>query len=156
MRIPLKFVLDCEPDAAWLALRSPAVFRAVAGPFSTFESLEAGGFPAIWTAGPHPVKATALGIFAMGRQVIDISFDERADGVRIVRDSGGGTSGALAVITRWQHSMSVEPTPDGRTLYRDELVFGAGAATLPVWLSLWIFWQWRGVRIRQLAHGWRV
>ncbi len=26
-------ILDCDPDAAWRALRSPAVFREVSSPF---------------------------------------------------------------------------------------------------------------------------
>jgi hypothetical protein len=156
MRIFLKFVLDCEPDAAWSALRSPAVFRAVARPFTTFESLEPAGFPAVWTAGPHPVRAKALGLFGMGDQTIDISFVERPDGVRIVIDSGGATSGPLTLITYWRHSMAVSPAPGGGTLYRDQLVFRAGFATPVAWFGLWVFWQWRGARIRRLANDWRV
>jgi hypothetical protein len=156
MRILLKFVLDCDPDAAWGALQSPAVFRAVAAPFTTFRSLEPTGFPVRWSAGPHPVRSRAFGLVDIGEQIIDLSFEERADGVRLVRDSGGGTAGALAIVTRWRHTMAVAPTADGRTLYRDQLVMGAGALTLPVWVGLWVFWQWRGLRIRRLSRYWRA
>jgi hypothetical protein len=156
MRILLKFPLDCDPDAAWKALRSPTVFRAVAAPWLTFQSREPDGFPAEWTAGGHPVSAKALGLLPVGDQVIDLSFEERSDGVKLVRDYGGGTSGALAVVTTWRHTMAVAPSADGRTLYRDRLIVGAGLATLPVWFGMWLFWQWRGLRIRQLAPGWRA
>jgi hypothetical protein len=156
MRILLRFELDCTPDAAWLALRSPAVFRAVAAPLTTFSSREPDGFPTVWSAGEHPALGRAFGLVPVGEQIIDISTEERADGVRIVHDDGRGTSGALAAITVWHHSMAVSAIDDERTLYRDQLVFRAGILTLPVWAGLWLFWQWRGLRIRQLAPAWRA
>jgi hypothetical protein len=156
MRILLRFVLDCDADAAWRALRSPDVFRAVAGPWMTFESLEPGGFPGLWPAGEHPVRAKALGLVDVGEQNIDISFAERRGGVRLVRDFGGGVSGPLAVVTTWRHTMAVSSTEDGRTLYRDQLVVGAGLLTLPVWFGMWLFWQWRGLRIKALSTSWRA
>ncbi len=155
MRILLKFVLDCPADAAWWALRSPAVFRAVGRPFVTFQSLEQDGFPETWKAGVHPVSAKALGRLPMGEQIIDLSYPRRRDGVRMEVDSGGALNGAMSVITHWHHTMAVAATADGRTLYRDQLVFRAGLMTLVVWPVLWAFWQWRGRRIRQLSRDWR-
>jgi hypothetical protein len=90
-----------------------------------------------------------------GEQIIDLSFEERP-GVRLVHDFGRAVSGPLAVVTTWRHTMAVSPLPEHRTLYRDRLVVSAGAATLPVWLGLWAFWQWRGFRIRQLSAHWRA
>jgi hypothetical protein len=155
VRILLKFVLDCPPDAAWWALRSPAVFRAVGRPLVTFQSLEKDGFPEVWSAGPHPVRAKAFGRLNMGDQVIDLSYPRKRTGVRMEVDSGIGLTGAMSLITRWHHTMAVSATDDGRTLYRDQLVFRAGAMTLLVWPALWAFWQWRGRRIRRLSRDWR-
>lgn len=70
-------------------------------------------------------------------------------------DSGGALNGAMSVITRWQHTMAVSETEDGRTLYRDQLKFGAGPLTILMWPALWAFWQWRGRRIRRLSRDWR-
>jgi hypothetical protein len=155
VRILLKFVLDCPPDAAWWALRSPAVFRAVGRPLVTFQSLEKDGFPDTWSAGIHPVKAKAFGRLNLGEQLIDLSYPRRRDGVRMEVDSGGALNGVMSVITRWHHSMAVSPTEDGRTLYRDELKFSAGLLTIVMWPVLWASWQWRGRRIRQLSRDWR-
>jgi hypothetical protein len=155
VRILLKFVLDCPPDAAWWALRSPAVFRAVARPLVTFESLEKDGFPEVWGRGIHPVRAKALGRLPMGEQLIDLSYPPPRAGVRRQVDSGGALNGAMSVITRWKHTMAVSATGNGQTLYRDQLVFGAGPLTLLIWPALWAFWQWRGRRIRQLSRDWR-
>jgi len=154
MRVLLKLVLDCPPDDAWRAIRSSKVFRQVSGPFTTFESLEVGGFPDLWPEGEHPVRVKAFGIVPMGDQLIDISLPQRSDGVRVVRDFGRGLSGRLAAVTLWQHTMAVSPARDGRTLYRDQLRFEAGAMTLPLWVIFWVFWQWRALQLRRLASGW--
>lgn len=153
MRIHLKLVLDCSPDAAWRALRDPVVFRAVSWPLTTFTSLEPGGFPELWGPGEHPVRGRAFGLLPMGDQIIDISFPPAPPGVRWVRDSGRGLSGPLALVTSWRHTMAVSATADNRTLYRDELVFGAGALTPLLVPVFWAFWQWRGTRLKRLAAG---
>ena len=154
MRILLKLVLDCPPDAAWRAIRSPEVFRQVSAPLTTFESLD-GPFPESWPEGEHIVAVKALGLVPMGRQVIAIGFPRRSDGVRMVRDSGRGLDGMLALVTTWDHRMAVAATADGRTLYRDRLVIGAGILTPLVWPVFWVFWQWRAARLKALARTWR-
>ena len=158
MRVLLKTILDCTPDAAWRALRDPAVFRAVSAPFTTFTA-EPGGFPALWSEGEYRVRVKAFGLIPLGEQDIRLSFHERPDfldagDVRIVRDDGGGASGALAAVTHWRHSMAVAPLGT-RTLYRDQLEISAGPLTLPLWLFYWAFWQWRAVQLRRLAPSWR-
>lgn len=152
----LKFELDCTPDAAWRAIRSPSVFRAVSAPFTTFTPLDPAGFPELWPAGEHHVEARAFGVLPVGTQAIDISFPQRNDGVRTVVDSGGGLSGLLTAVNTWHHTMAVSSTAGGCTLYRDELRFTAGVLTLPLWLTFWGFWQWRGLRIRQLSRRWHA
>ncbi|PRY67520.1 hypothetical protein B0I08_106127 [Glaciihabitans tibetensis] len=172
MRVLLKLVLDCPPDAAWRAIRSPEVFGAVSAPFTRFRSLEADGYPALWTPGDHLVRVSAGGIIPIGDQVIGVSFPEPGDPgtgtrpvsysgvgsgeVRIMRDGGHGIGGVLGVITRWEHTMVVSDAPGGRTLYRDRLVFEAGRMTPLLWPLYWAFWQWRAFGLRRLAPGWRV
>jgi hypothetical protein len=155
MHVMLKIELDCTPDAAWRAIRRPEVFRAVAAPFATFASLDPEGFPDRWPVGDHRVFAKALGLFPLGEQSIDISYPQRRDGVPMMRDTGGGISGPLGVVMFWQHSMAVSPLPDGRTLYRDKLIFDAGVLNLPLWPLYWAFWQWRGFGLRRFAPTWR-
>ncbi len=155
MHVMLKLELDCTPDAAWDAIRSPSVFRAVSAPFTTFTSLD-DGFPDRWPAGDHRVLVKAFGLVSLGEQSIDISYPVRTDDVRIVRDNGGGISGPVGVITYWRHSMAVSPLPDGRTLYRDKLVFDAGLLNFPLWIAMWAFWQWRAFGLRRFAPTWRA
>jgi hypothetical protein len=156
VRILLKLELDCTPDAAWRAVRSPAVLEKVSAPVVGFTSLERDGFAELWPSGDHRVLVCAFGLVNVGTQNIGVSFSQRRDGVRMMQDSGPPLSGALAIITRWQHQLAVSALPDGRTLYRDQLRFSAGLATPIVWIALWAFWQWRAAGLRRLAPTWRA
>ncbi|WP_375400937.1 hypothetical protein [uncultured Amnibacterium sp.] len=154
MRIQLKLRLECRPEATWRALQSPTVMREVAGPWLDYTSLERDGFPATWGPGAHPVRLLAMGAVPMGTQQIGIDLDTTThSGVRIVRDHGSGLGGVPSIITRWYHRMAVAPHPDdpSATLYRDRLEFDAGVATPAMWAGLWALWQWRGIRLQQLA-----
>ena len=153
MRILLKLVLDCDPDTAWRVIRSPAGLTQVSAPLMEFTSLENGGFPELWPAGEHPVSVKGLGLVPLGRQVIAIGYPP-SDRARMVRDTGHGVSGIFPVVSAWEHTMAVSAAPGGRTLYRDRLRFEAGAVTALLWPMYWAFWQWRGIRMRMLAHTW--
>ena len=153
MHVQLKLVLDCPPDAAWTAIRSPAVFGDVSFPLVEFEPLDGGEFPEQWEEGPHPVRARALyGLIDAGTQDIDLRFRE-SFGRRIFEDRGGPLTGPLTIITRWRHRMVIASWPDGRTLFRDRLEFSAGLLTPLVWVGFWAFWQWRARGLKRLAPG---
>jgi hypothetical protein len=155
MRVLLKLQLDCAPDAAWRAIRNPAVFRAVSAPFTSFDSLEPGGFPDSWPEGEHLLRARAFGLAVIGEQTIDLEFRESRKGVRSVRDTGRGLSGPLAMVDRWEHTMAVSALPGARTLYRDQLIVEAGALTPVLWIGFWAFWQWRALQITRLSRDWK-
>lgn len=157
MRVLLKLVLDCSPDAAWHAIREPAVMKDVAFPLMNFASLEEGGFPESWPAGDHPVSVTAFGVLPLGAQTISISFASRSDGVRMVRDNGHPTKGLLSLVKTWRHTMAVSlDEKTGGTLFRDELQFSAGVLTPFVWPVLWAVWQWRGLGLERFAWKWHA
>ncbi|SDY46472.1 hypothetical protein SAMN05216554_0404 [Herbiconiux ginsengi] len=157
VRVLLKLILDCDPDAAWRAIRSPAVFREVSSPLVEIESLAADGFPTVWEPGQHPVVMRGGGVIPMGKQIIRLTFESAQRGdVRILHDSGQGVTGAVSAIRLWDHRMAIAPDPadTGKTLYRDQLIVGAGLLTPVAWYSLWAFWQWRGRKLRALAPTW--
>jgi hypothetical protein len=157
MRVLLKLILDTDPDAAWRAIRSPAVFREVSSPLVEIESLAADGFPTVWEPGQHPVVMRGAGVIPMGKQIIRLTFETAQKGdVRILHDSGRGVTGAVSAITLWDHKMAVAPDPagTGKTLYRDQLTVRAGLLTPFAWYSLWAFWQVRGHNLRKLAPTW--
>lgn len=154
MRVQLRIHLPVDAETLWQALRTPAVFRAVSSPLLEMASEEALGLPDLWQGdGPHLISIRALNVIPMGTQTIDAHFKIAPDGTQIMTDAGQPQSGALTAITQWQHRMAVTALPDGTALYRDRLDFSAGALTPLLWLSLWAFWQWRGLRLRRLARS---
>ncbi|MGZ0711799.1 hypothetical protein ACWPKO_26040 (plasmid) [Coraliomargarita sp. W4R53] len=159
MRILLKLVIDCDPDAAWRALHSPRAVAELYGPVVDLSPLEPQGLPTTWAPGTDvAVQLSAFGIIPMGRQFINMSerfVDEPHGAVRIFRDSGIPLTGALASLDVWDHQMAISPAPDdpSKTLWRDRLVIGGPTAAL-VWPLMWATWQWRASRIRALAPTW--
>ncbi len=158
MRILLKLVLDCDADAAWRALHSPRAVAELYGPFVELEPL-AERLPTALTPGLDvPVRMSVGGVVPLGAQLIhttDRYVEDSRGPVRILRDSGIPLTGPLAALDVWDHQMAVSPAPGdpSRTLWRDRLVIGGGAAA-PLWPVLWSVWQWRGLRLRQLAPTW--
>ncbi len=155
MRILLKFVVACDPDAAWRALHSPRAVAELYGPLLDLQPLAP--LPPTW----EPGQDAAVGLFVggllpLGTQLIRIGERRtvEADGeVRILRDSGAALTGPLAMLDAWDHQMAVSPAPGGGTLWRERLVIGGAAAPL-LWPVLWATWQWRAARIRALAPTW--
>jgi hypothetical protein len=158
MRILLKLVLDCDADAAWRALHSPAAVAEIYGPLLQMRPLA--DPPTSFEPGTDaPVQLSFAGAVPMGRQLISVSDRKTTDAaglpVRIFRDSGMPLTGPLASLDVWDHQMAVSPAPGDptRTLWRDRLVIGGRAAPL-LWPTLWATWQWRAARLRALAPTW--
>jgi ligand-binding SRPBCC domain-containing protein len=152
MRVQLKLVLDCPPDAAWEALQSPDVFREVFHPLANVEPIEPPTFPERWPDGPSLLRITSFsGLVPLGEQVLDLSRIERDD-VRILEDRGHAVTGPLATLTLWRHRMAVSAAEGDRTLYRDRLDF-RGPASVAFWPALWELWQYRGGKLKKLAPG---
>lgn len=155
MRILLKLTLACEPDTAWAKLHRPSVFSRVMAPLMRADSQSGGPLPTSWQNGDYAIRLRLFGVLPMGEQTVRLrDTEDAATGVRMLTDTGFGTSGALTLIRDWRHRMAVSALPDRQTLYRDELRVHAGWLTPLVWPGLWLFWQWRGFRLRRLAHEW--
>lgn len=159
MRILLKIVLGCDADAAWRALHSPRAVSELYGPFVGLEPMASEGLPSSLTSGLDlPVRMTFGGAVPLGAQLIhttDRYVEDSRGRVRILRDSGIPLTGPLASLDVWDHQMAVSPAPGdpSRTLWRDRLVIG-GPTAAALWPVLWGVWQWRGLRLRQLAPTW--
>lgn len=157
MRILLKLVIDCDADAAWRALHSPAAVAELYGPLLQMHPLAK--LPTSFEPGTDaPMSLSIGGLVPMGRQLIsvsDVRTRDAAGPVRIFRDSGIPLTGPLASLDVWDHQMAVSAAPGqpGKTLWRDRLVIGGRTAPL-LWPMLWAAWQWRAARLRALAPTW--
>lgn len=153
MRVLLKLVIDCDADAAWRALHSPAAVSELYAPLLQLTPL--GELPTAWKSGSDiAVQLSAVGV-PVGRQLIHVSERRVGTDVRILRDSGIPLTGPLSALDVWDHQMAISPAPGDptKTLWRDRLVI-KGAAAPALWPMLWATWQWRASRIRSLAPTW--
>lgn len=152
----LKFEIDCDADAAWRAIHSPQVASELYGPLITMSPFS--DVPSTWEHGDNAAVAVSLAAVPLGKQFISITDSERMVAgrrVRIMRDSGIPLTGPLASLDVWDHQMAVSSVAGhpNRTLWRDRLTIGGASAPL-LWPTLWALWQWRQLRITQLAPSW--
>ena len=74
MRVALRLVLDCPPDAAWEALQSPDVFREVFHPLANVEPIDPPVFPQAWPDGPTLLRLTSFsGLVPLGERILCVS-----------------------------------------------------------------------------------
>lgn len=149
MHVVLQLDLDASPDQVWQMLNDPLALGQVVAPLLELEPVGHRRFPPAWTPGDHLVRTRLLGLLTIGDQRIRLTVSERA-GARILEDSGGPVSGALAIVREWRHRMAVSSLPGGHTLYRDRLDFSAGVLTPIVWIGIWMLWQYRAIGIRRV------
>ena len=154
MKVSTKATLECSIDAAWEALHTPAVFRKVSAPFTTFRTDPGQDLPSRFeTDSDYPVTVMAAGVAPLGRQTIHLVDEVRSWSERTVEDCGRGESGPLSMLRNWRHRMSIAARPDGRTDFSDTLRADAGWVTPFAWLGLQVFWLWRRARLRSLSKS---
>jgi hypothetical protein len=160
VHVQLKLALPATPEAVRDALANPEVMVAVTKPLLVYRSVEPGGFPRRWTTSASRVSARILGAFPLGRTHVALrwySVDGFPDTV-VQEDTGRGIDGTFALL-RIRHRMAVSPAPRASglprgSLLRDRMEFHAGPLTPLLWPGLWLVWQWRGFRLKQLAPTW--
>ena len=161
MRIEMRFVIDCEANAAWDALHDPQVVSALYEPVLQVASDET--LPARWNGGGKTsveVRLLLFGRVPVGRQVIDVNDETQGEGVSLVRtmhDRGRATGGPLMLLSGWHHRMSVWSLAGdpARTVWLDRVSF-RGPFAIAAWPVMRVIWGLRARRIRTLARSWRA
>jgi hypothetical protein len=168
VHVQLKITLAAPPEVVRDALANPEVMVAVTKPLLVYRSEEPGGFPRRWSTDPSRVSARILGFFSLGRTHVSLRWytiadgpvlvDPRLHGATVQEDTGRGIDGTFTLL-RIRHRMAVSPAPRSSgmprgSLLRDRMEFHAGLLTPVLWPGLWLVWQWRGFRLKQLAPTW--
>lgn len=146
MRVAISTVLKTPVAEAWTAARKPALFDYVSAPMVRFRPKEP--LPDVWREGRFLVTLLLFGVLPIGEQWIVIEFEhiDDAAGRYVLRDNGHSAS-----IRRWDHRLTLQARPDGRTDYSDVLELEAGLTTPVVWAFAQIFYRHRQRRLRRLA-----
>jgi hypothetical protein len=149
MIVDLSTRLDAPIERVWDELQTTRLLVHVAAPMVRFTPIEPAALPERWREGRYRVRMTLLGVLPAGTQVIAISKAEAAgaSGPRyVLRDDGAGD-----LAKTWDHVITLEPLPDGATLYRDRVEVKAGVLTPVVWLFAQAFYRHRQRRWRRLV-----
>lgn len=150
MKLSLSTLLDVSPERAWEVVQTPDLLEHVAAPLVRFDAIDPSEFPEQWEEADYLVRMALFGIVPLGThsiRIVDREVEETGQG-RIYRLRTDET-GELAET--WQHDIVLRETPDGMTVYTDEVTIEAGLLTLPVWLFATLFYRHRHRRWRQLA-----
>lgn len=139
LTINLSFGVACSPLAAWRALHSTRAAGQVYGPALQFSIHGAAGGELL-TGRTYIGQMRLLGLLPLGTQRITVGDSiERTEGepIRTFRDSGAPVSGPLALLTHWDHRMTILPVTGRprRCLWVERVEF-AGALAPAMWPAL--------------------
>lgn len=136
--------LDCSPEAAFEALGSIQAFVHVAKGAVRFpaaedvvEPLQVGDEVVGWT-----FLFRYLPIARHTLRIVELDHHAR----RLVSNEHGG------LVKRWDHTITVEPLPDGGSRYEDQIDIDAGLFTPVVAAFAHVFYRHRQRRWRRLAE----
>lgn len=152
MRVHLSTPLSAPPEWVAAQLQSTAVFRHITAPLIQFHPARGTEWPTHWAPGELALHMRLLGVLPMGPQTVRISIEPAAQrgGWPTLRDNGEGV-----LMRRWDHRITLQPLPDGRTLYTDDIeVIARHLPWLMTPLSALfaqVFYRHRQRRWRQLA-----
>ena len=122
--------LPLPPDKVWALLLRPQTLVQVSAPLLSFTP-RAGPLPEQWQPGEYQLGVKLFGLVPLDDQIIGIEFPPQTGPGFTLRDNGracardGGPGG---LISRWDHTMLVEPAGGG-TRYTDRVQVEAGALT---------------------------
>lgn len=162
MQIRLRLELDCSPDVAWRAIRSPRAAAELYAPLLALAPAQgAQPFPEHWSEGDDvEAQVRVFGLVGLGSQRIAIRLGRvylPGGGIApALHDAGRPLTGPLALLDSWDHRMAIEPIPADptRCLWHDRLVVHGAAANV-LGPLLRVVWCLRGFRLPALARTWR-
>jgi ligand-binding SRPBCC domain-containing protein len=148
MKVDIATTINLPPDEVWQRVQTPELLMHIAAPLIQFRLIEPATATAFKDGDQFRVGMKLFGFLPLADQWIVPSIHLPTDSAwpRKLRDNGHS-----ALISTWDHWITVEPDGKGGTLYRDEVEVKAGLLTPFIWLFAQIFYRHRQRRWRALA-----
>ena len=150
MKVSRSTHIALKPETVWAEVQKAGLLQHIAWPLVRFIPVDDAAFESFRPGGRYEVKLRLFGLIPFGTQWIVTSMHD-ADGTdwpKRLRDNGHS-----ALISRWDHWITVMPEPNGGTHYSDEVEVSAGALTPFIWAFAQIFYWHRQRRWRGLANS---
>ena len=146
--IALPTVLPAPIGEVWERVQHSATLVEVSRGLLGFRPLDPAHLPERWAPGRYRVALRLFGVIPAGEQVIGIEFPETAEGVRSVRDNGGGT-----LFPVWDHTILLEPAGPDATHYTDHVRYRSRLPDPLAALFVRVFYRYRQWRWRRLLKS---
>ena len=150
MKVSRSTHIALKPETVWAEVQTARLLQHIAWPLMRFIPVDDAAFESLQPGGRYQVKLRLFGMIPFGTQWIVTSLHE-ADGSewpKRLRDDGYS-----ALISKWDHWITVAPDKDGGTRYSDEVEVSAGVLTPFIWAFAQIFYWHRQRRWRGLAKS---
>jgi hypothetical protein len=145
-RVIVQSVLPASPSKVWDRARQPATLVEVTHPLLGFVSRDGRPLPEKWQKGDTiRLRLLGLGLIPLGNHDIIVM---RVDNKK--RELKSAESGQLATI--WNHTIRVEPSGEGQTLYTDEVDLAAGPLNPIIGQFAYFFFRYRQTRWQRLVR----
>jgi hypothetical protein len=143
MIVDVSTVLNCSADKAWDEVQKSSLHRHIIRPLARVVS-SGPPIPERWTERlTIRCKLFVFGIIPFG--IHTIYFAKINHGNYHIQ-----THEHNAVISRWNHLVSIKPVNGSRSIYRDTIDIDAGSLTFVIWAwANWFYrhrqWRWRAL-----------
>lgn len=122
--VELSSILATSLERAWAELQTSRLLKYVSRGRMSFRAIDPPQLPEQWSPGEYKVSLRAFGFVPIGWQVIGIEHPPHSPGKRSIRDNGYS-----AMISKWDHLVTLEALDEARTRYTDRVDIEAGALT---------------------------
>ncbi len=149
MRVSRSTRIDLPPATVWAKVQTAPLLQHIAWPMVRFIPVGENSLDAFRPGGRYQVKLRLFGFIPFGTQWIVTSLHEPETGEwpKRLRDNGYS-----ALISKWDHWITIAPDADGGTHYNDDVEISAGILTPFIWAFAQIFYWHRQRRWRWLAR----
>lgn len=150
MKVSRSTRIALKPETVWAEVQTAGLLQHIAWPLVRFIPVDDAAFESFQPGGRYQVKLRLFGIIPFGTQWIVSSLHEPkgTQWPKRLRDDGYS-----ALISKWDHWITVAPDKDGGTRYSDEVEVSAGVLTPFIWAFAQIFYWHRQRRWRGLAKS---
>lgn len=150
MKVSRSTHIALKPETVWAEVQTAGLLQHITWPLVRFEPVSSTSFDRFRPGGRYQLKLRLFGIIPFGTQWIVTSLHEADDTEwpKRLRDNGRS-----ALISKWDHWITVTPDPNGGTHYSDDVDVSAGFLTPFIWAFAQIFYWHRQRRWRGLAKS---
>ncbi|MGL4575235.1 MAG: DUF3703 domain-containing protein, partial [Burkholderiaceae bacterium] len=149
MKVSRSTRIVLPPETVWKEVQTAQLLIHIAWPLVRFIPVGDEPLEAFKPGGSYQVKLRLFGILPFGTQWIVSSLCEPEMGAwpKRLRDNGYS-----ALISKWDHWITIAPAAEGGTEYRDEVDISAGIMTPFIWAFAQGFYWYRQRRWRGLGR----